>query len=495
MAKLFGTDGIRAKAGSWPLTSSFVLRLGQIAGLSINNGKSSTVVIGRDTRRSGIVLQNAIVTGFLDAGANVIDLGVLPTPAVSWAVRQLEADAGIVISASHNPADENGIKFFGRGGQKLSESLEGQIESLLVEPDYIPPIASIPGRLFRGDFLQELYIRDLAGEHPGAISKKLKLLVDCANGAASFLASDVFTRYGAEVISINSMPDGENINRRAGSEFVRRHVDEFSGLIKSFGADFGIAFDGDADRVVFVDERGHLVDGDHVLGILARYFDDKNRLLKRSVVTTVMRNNGLKAYLSDRNLEIYETPVGDKYVTEQLTNLAENMPVNSALVGLGGEQSGHVILLDSKHMTGDGMRTALYVLDAYCESSLRTLAELAESVGKTPQVVASAFVGHGNKLSSEEISLLSSNLHTKYPDIERSNLRYSGTEPLFRVMLEGNHAIDIRELAAIARDLCKRAQEVAQCEGHIDILNSTHGGVIHLDQTTQNMEPTTVNDL
>jgi len=486
MDKLFGTDGIRAKSGTWPLTPSFVLRLGQIAGTAMSNGGVSTFVIGRDTRASSIVIQSAIVTGLIDAGAHVVDLGIMPTPAISWAVRQLKADAGIVISASHNPADENGIKFFGRGGQKFPEKMESKIETLLLDSSYIPSSFSVPGRLFDGNSLHELYVRDLVNEHESFKSKNIKLVIDCANGAASYLAADIFTRCGVDVIVINSTPNGLNINKNAGSEFVRRNVEGFSNLIKDFGANFGIAFDGDADRAILVDEKGRLVDGDHILGILAAYLDDAGSLLKKSVVTTVMRNNGLKEYLTKKNIEVYETPVGDKYITEQLSFLMKDAPDGGRFIGLGGEQSGHVVLLDTNHMTGDGIRTALYVLDAYCKSDANCLAELSENIGKTPQVVASAYVGNGAKLTSEQIEVLSGELKVKYPDIQRSNLRYSGTEPLFRVMLEGAHSLDIQSLASVAHELCKHAQKVAQCYGAIDILNSTYGGVIRLNYNSKN---------
>lgn len=481
MEKLFGTDGIRAKSGRWPLTPDFVLRLGQIAGIVMSDDNVNTVVIGRDTRASSIVIQSAIMAGLLDAGVHVIDLGVMPTPAISWAVRQLKADAGVVISASHNPADENGIKFFGKGGKKFPEKLETEIETMLLDSSFTPPSHATPGRLFDGSSLHENYIRDLVNEHAGFSVRNIKLVVDCANGAASHLAADIFTRCGVEAVSINSTPNGLNINKNAGSEFVRRNVDKFTDLIKGFNADFGVAFDGDADRVIFVDEMGRLVDGDHVLGILARHLDDDNKLLKRSVVTTVMRNNGLKNYLVERQIEVYETPVGDKYVTEQLSNLMKDIPEDSQVVGLGGEQSGHIILLDARHVTGDGIRTALHVLDAFCKSGAASLAELSENIGKTPQVVASAYVGGGPRLTSAQVEALINELKEKHPAIQRSNLRYSGTEPLFRVMLEGARTLSIQDLAVIAHGLCKQAQATAQCEGSIDILNSTYGGVVRLD--------------
>lgn len=483
MSKLFGTDGIRAKWGTWPLTLDFISRLGQIAGQVICKAQGSTIVIGRDTRSSSIVIQSAIVAGLLDSGTHVIDLGILPTPAVSWAVRQLNAEAGIVVSASHNPADENGIKFFGNGGQKFPERLEIEIENLHLNTQYNPTSSPTPGILLDGSSLHELYVRNLINEHHSPSAKKLLVLADCANGASSYLAADILSRYGVEVISINSTPNGVNINKNAGSEFVRRNVDQFATLVKSFGANIGISFDGDADRVVFVDEKGRLVDGDHMLGILAKYFDDQGILLKRSVVTTVMRNNGLKVFLENNKIEVYETPVGDKHVTEQLVHLARNNMEDNQTIGLGGEQSGHVVLYDLNHMTGDGIRTALYVLDAYFTSGARSLAELADNVGKTPQVVASAYTGNGPKLTQEQIRDLELELRETHPDILRSNLRYSGTEPLFRVMLEGSHHIDIKSLATIAHNVCKKIQAVAKCTGSIDILNSTHGGVINIDHS------------
>lgn len=483
MSKLFGTDGIRSEWGTWPLTLDFVSRLGQIAGQAICKGQGSTVIIGRDTRSSSIVIQSAIVAGLLDSGAHVLDLGIIPTPAVSWVVRQINAEAGIVISASHNPANENGIKFFGNGGQKFPEKLEIEIENLLLNTKYNPVSSPTQGILLDGNSFKELYMRDLNNEHHSPLSKNLIVVVDCANGASSYLAVDVLSRYGVEVISINSTPNGVNINKNAGSEFVRRNVDRFAALIKSFGANIGISFDGDADRVVFVDEKGRLVDGDHMLGILAKYFDDQGILLKRSVVTTVMRNNGLKDFLDNSKIVVYETPVGDKHVSEQLANLAGNNMEDNQTIGLGGEQSGHVVLYDANHMTGDGIRTALYILDAYFCAGARSLAELADDIGKTPQVVASAYIGNGPKLTHEQIRELDRELRETYPDILRSNLRYSGTEPLFRIMLEGSRHIKIESLASIAYKICRKIQAVAQCAGSIDILNATHGGVINIDQS------------
>jgi phosphoglucosamine mutase len=461
-----------------------MLRLGRAAGAVIRGERrEATIVIGRDTRQSSAMLQEALNAGLMTSGVHVVDLGVVPTPGVAWLVRFLEADAGVVISASHNPADQNGIKFFHQTGRKLSESLEQQIELLIEQNiDEVQNFSVHPslGHVHQGEIFQEMYIRDLLKEHPGLALDRVKLVMDCANGSASFIAPEVFSRLGAEVVSIHSSPNGLNINVDAGSEHVRRSMVEMKLLIEHHQARIGLAFDGDADRVVFVDENGSLIDGDHMLGMLSHYFDRRGELLARSVVTTVMRNSGLKKRLAESGIGMYETPVGDRYVADKIFELRDADPVDGR-IGLGGEQAGHILIVDRDHPTGDGIRTALYVIRAFLESGAGSLAEFADEVGKTPQIIASAHVGSGPRMSRQELDDLEAKTMA-IPGIIRANLRYSGTEPLLRAMLESDGSIGEEGLAWIALEICRRGQERAGGPiTKVDILNVTCGGVIDLE--------------
>lgn len=483
MPKWFGTDGIRGTVGEWPMTPEFVLRLGRAAGQMIRGERrEATVVIGRDTRQSCAMLQEALDAGLMASGVHVIDLGVVPTPGVAWLVGYLQADAGVVISASHNPADQNGIKFFHSSGRKLPEEQENQIEELIDQmndsQDQYKVYATI-GHVHNGEIFQELYIRELLAEHPSLNLDGMRLVMDCANGSSSWIAPEVFSRLGAEVIAIHASPNGLNINKEAGSEHVRRSLKEMNLLIEHHQARFGLAFDGDADRVVLVDERGSLIDGDHMLGMLSRYFDERGMLLGRSVVTTVMRNSGLKSRLESAGIKMFETPVGDKYVTDRIFELRMEEPLDEK-VGLGGEQAGHILIVDRGHPTGDGIRTALFVLRAFLESGRDSLASFALDVGKTPQIIASAQVGRGPRFSREQLDEIEAST-LELAGIIRVNLRYSGTEPLLRVMLESDETLNEEMLGQIALDLCRKAQELSGSPGaHVDLLNATRGGVISI---------------
>lgn len=482
--KYFGTDGIRGTVGEWPLVPEFFLKLGQATGKVLKSRNDSTIIIGRDTRQSCIMLQNALCAGLLSSGISVYDVGVIPTSAISWLVSNIggeAVEAGVVISASHNPVQENGIKFFDSFGKKLAENTEAEIENLILDDQFQPKLEKNLGRYVDGHSFQELYIQDLIKEHPSDFLSGLTIVVDCAHGAASFVAPDIFQRAGANVIAINASPTGLNINFNAGSEHVRRSPEKFSELFRQNQADFGLAFDGDADRVVFVDDEGTLIDGDHMLGFLSRYLDQQGILLERSIVTTSMRNEGLKQFVESKNLTLYETPVGDKYVVDKLMQLWERN-TDEDKIGLGGEQAGHIILLDKEHIAGDGIRTALFVLSAYLKSQNTSLAKFAAGVGKTPQIIASAFVGNGDRFSKQELKVMETEMFEKHPGLVRVNLRYSGTEPLFRIMLESNNSYNVEELASIAIKISREAQQLAkQLNGFIDILNCTRGGTITVD--------------
>lgn len=477
--RLFGTDGIRGSVGQHPLVPDFVLRLGlATAAVLARSAPRPSVVVGRDTRHSGQMLQNALVAGLLAGGTTVVDAGIITTPGVAYLVRKLGTEMGAVISASHNPVDENGIKLFDAHGFKLPVAVEEEIEALASGGQQLP--FSRPfGRCIESNGMRELYLEDLTGEHRDLRLDPLTLVVDCANGAASWLAPECFGRLGARIIPVHASPTGLNINDRAGSEHIRRHPQGLGQLVQQFSADLGLAFDGDADRVVFVDERGGLVDGDHLLGILADYLHKRQRLAAQTIVATSMRNTGLLNYTRAAGLGLAEVKVGDKYVVEKLVDLAQRDP-RPAAVALGGEQAGHVVLLDQQHNTGDGIRTALYVLRAYLDCGATSLAELAGCVRKLPQVIASAAVSSKPPLANmKDLQALEREMRESLPGLLRMELRYSGTEPLIRLMMEADERHSEGELAARARAICRTVQEASgTVDGGIEILNCTQGGVL-----------------
>lgn len=478
----FGTDGVRGHVGEHPLTPEFVLKLGYAAGQVLSRAAQHPVfVIGRDTRQSGAMLQSALTGGLLASGAAVVDLGVITTPGVAFAVQQMKAAAGVVISASHNPVNENGIKFFNAQALKLDEALELEIETLLEQPmDLKASQAAQFGRCIDGTALREQYVRSLVDEHPDLSLEGFKLVLDCANGAASWYAPEVFSRLGAEVVVIHASPTGANINEGAGSEHVRRYPQDIQVLMQRYGANFGIIFDGDADRVIFVDENGDLVDGDHMLAILADYLKTKDQLLGQTVVSTSMRNGALVNYFAGRQIRFIETPVGDKYVMAELLNLM-GKEHKTKQIGLGGEQSGHIILMDEAHATGDGLRSAIYVIRAFIASGRATLAELAESIHKYPQVIASAVVAEKLDLDDlAQIRELKDGMQAALPGLTRLNLRYSGTEPKVRLMLEADNRHTESELAKHAFELCAAVQESTGTPlgSFLEVLNVTRGGLV-----------------
>jgi phosphoglucosamine mutase len=480
--KYFGTDGVRGYVGQHPLEPEFVSRLGYAAGVVLSRQASHpTFVIGRDTRQSGEMLQSALTTGLLASGATVIDLGVITTPGVAFMVKKMSAEAGVVISASHNPVDENGIKIFDENALKLDDRIELEIESMLDAPIDLRGVqAHQYGRRIDGADMRELYADHLVDEHQDLTLRGLKLVLDCANGAASWYAPEVFSRLGAEVVAIHASPTGTNINKEAGSEHVRQHPEDLSALIRKYHANFGVVFDGDADRVIFVDEAGNLVDGDHMLAILGDYFHAQGRLLGNTVVSTTMRNGALVNYFAERGIKFIETPVGDKYVMGELRNLLLNNDQGSP-IGLGGEQSGHIILMDQAHTTGDGLRSAIYLIRAYLASGRQTLAELAESIHKYPQVIASANVAE--KIDLDQLApvvALREALKVDLPGLTRINLRYSGTEPKVRLMLEADTRHSEAELAEKAFTLCEAVQKATNTPSGslLEVLNVTRGGLI-----------------
>ncbi|MEY3347258.1 MAG: hypothetical protein RIR40_983 [Actinomycetota bacterium] len=415
---LFGTDGVRGVAGV-DLTEKLAHDLAVAAAHVLTDigefaGHKPKAIIGQDSRESGSYLEKAIATGLANSGIDVYQVGVLPTPAVSYLVTEMGADLGVMISASHNPASDNGIKFFARDGRKLADSVEAQIEAQLAiawQPN------TEPGQIINDASAREKYISHLLKTISSNFSG-LKIVVDCANGAASFVAPEVLRRAGAEVISIFDQPNGKNINENCGST----HLENLIAKVKSEGADIGIAHDGDADRVLAIDHQGNVIDGDYVLGILA----DHTALPTKQIVGTVMTNLGLIRALEKKGIGFVATAVGDRYVLEEM--LANGHT-------LGGEQSGHIIMRKFA-ITGDGILTALHLISEMVQRK-KSLAELASFMVRYPQVlinvkgVAKDKLA-GNQVVQNEISRIESELGNS----GRVLLRASGTEPVIRVMIE-----------------------------------------------------------
>jgi phosphoglucosamine mutase len=415
---LFGTDGVRGVAGV-DLTSELAHDLAFAAAHVLTDlgefaGHKPKAVIAQDSRESGAYLEEAIAKGLSESGVDVIRVGVLPTPAVSFLVTELKADLGVMISASHNPATDNGIKFFARDGKKLADSVEAQVEAQLGKA--WQPNGN-RGEIRFDEGARESYIRYLLGTIHTDF-KGLKIVVDCANGAASFVAPEVLRRAGAEVIAISDKPNGKNINENCGST----HLENLIAKVKSESADLGIAHDGDADRVLAIDHEGNIVDGDYILGILASHTD----LPTKKIVGTVMTNLGLIRALEKRGIGFEATPVGDRYVLEKM--LAEGHM-------LGGEQSGHVIMRKFA-ITGDGILTALHLVSEVAQSK-KSLKELASFMERYPQVLINVKGVDKSRLNSNSvIKKRITEIESELGSSGRVLLRASGTEPVIRVMIE-----------------------------------------------------------
>lgn len=434
---LFGTDGVRGVAGV-DLTEKLAHDLAVAAAHVLTDigefaGHKPKAIIGQDSRESGSYLEKAIATGLANSGIDVYQVGVLPTPAVSYLVTEMGADLGVMISASHNPASDNGIKFFARDGRKLADSVEAQIEAQLAKA-WQPNTE--PGQIINDASAREKYISHLLQTISSNFSG-LKIVVDCANGAASFVAPEVLRRAGAEVISIFDQPNGKNINENCGST----HLENLISKVKSEGADIGIAHDGDADRVLAIDHQGNVIDGDYVLGILA----DHTELPTKQVVGTVMTNLGLIRALEKKGIGFVATAVGDRYVLEEM--LANGHT-------LGGEQSGHIIMRKFA-ITGDGILTALHLISEMVQRK-KSLAELASFMVRYPQVlinvkgVAKDKLA-GNQVVQNEISRIESELGNS----GRVLLRASGTEPVIRVMIEAESNEKAEQFAQSLAQLVK----------------------------------------
>ena len=434
---LFGTDGVRGVAGV-DLTADLAFNLSTaaasvLADLGEFAGHRPTAIVGQDSRASGQYLEEAICRGLSSAGIDVYRVGILPTPAISFLVQDRGADLGVMISASHNPASDNGIKFFDRTGSKLADQIEAKIESVLGQ---IVSSSNGAGSVIEDLGAKESYIQNLLKSLNGNLTG-IKVVVDCANGAASFVAPELLERAGAEVIAISASPDGLNINDNCGST----HLENLIARVRSEGADIGIAHDGDADRVLAIDDKGSVIDGDFILGILAQDME----LPTKTVVGTVMTNLGLIKALEEKGIKFIATAVGDRYVLEEMLAGGHT---------LGGEQSGHIIM--SKYAnTGDGLLTALQLISKLKRSG-KSASELASFMKRYPQVLINVSGVAKEKLSSNQvIAKAVSDVQQRLKNKGRVLLRASGTEAIIRVMIEAQELSLAQELASELATLVK----------------------------------------
>jgi phosphoglucosamine mutase len=448
MKKLFGTDGVRGVANVYPMTTEMAMQIGRAAAHIFKkdgDARRHRIVIGKDTRLSGYMIENALAAGICSMGVDVLLVGPLPTPGIANITSSMRADAGVVISASHNPFQDNGIKFFSREGVKLPDAAEIAIEELIFSKkvDSLRPIATEVGKAYRIDDAAGRYVVFLKSTFPSELDLEgMKIALDCANGAAYKVAPAVFEELGAEVIPIAVEPNGSNINAGCGS----LHPEVVSEAVRKHGADLGIALDGDADRVIFVDEFGKEVDGDHIMAICAVDLLKKRKLRKNTLVSTVMSNMGLDIAIRNAGGKIVKTAVGDRYVVEEMMRGGYNF---------GGEQSGHLIFLDY-NTTGDGIQSALQVL-AIMQRRGKTLSELAGVMTSLPQVLVNVRVRKKRDVRGiPEIASLLDGIEAKMKDEGRILVRYSGTEPLLRIMLEGRDKGEISGWAGEIAELVRR---------------------------------------
>ena len=445
--RLFGTDGIRGTANTDPMTAEMALRLGQAAGVLFTRGSHRhRVVIGKDTRLSGYMLEPALVAGFIGAGMDVTLVGPLPTPAIAMLTRSLRADLGVMISASHNPFEDNGIKLFGPDGYKLSDGTEDEIEALM--GNGVSGHLAAPGKLGRASRLTDAagrYIESVKASFPrGLRLDGLRIVVDCAHGAAYRVAPKVLWELGADVISVGVDPDGFNINRECGSTVPTT----LCAAVRQHNAHLGVALDGDADRLILCDETGAVVDGDQVLALIARSWGEAGRLTGGGVVATVMSNLGLERFLDAQGLSLHRTRVGDRYVVERMRAGGFNV---------GGEQSGHMILADYA-TTGDGLLAALQVAAVLVEDG-RPASEVMRVFKPLPQLLRSVRVRGSLALAAAPVRAAIAAAERRLGSNGRVLIRESGTEPVVRVMAEGEDADLVH---ALVGDICAELQRVAE---------------------------------
>lgn len=424
MSSLFGTDGVRGKANSYPMTADMALRLGAAAGRYFRQDRSAQhrVVIGKDTRLSGYMLENALTAGLTSTGMNVLLLGPIPTPAVGMLTHSMRADLGVMISASHNPAHDNGIKFFGPDGYKLSDEAEAEI-SALVERGVEPAAAENIGRAKRIEDGLGRYVEYAKTTFPDGLRLDgLKVVIDCANGAAYKVAPEVLWELGAEVIPVGVSPNGRNINDKCGSTHTATAAEQ----VVAHGADIGICLDGDADRVLILDETGTLADGDQLMALFAARWADEGRLHGPALVATVMSNLGLERFLAERAIVLHRTPVGDRHVVEAM---------RKGKLNLGGEQSGHIVMTDYA-TTGDGLIASLQFL-AEMVLTGRKASELMQNFEPVPQKLVNVRFAAGQlPLDDASVQAAIATAETELQGSGRLLIRKSGTEPLIRVMAE-----------------------------------------------------------
>jgi len=437
MRKLFGTDGVRGVANLEPMTSETAMQLGRAAAhLFMRRAGRHQIVIGKDTRVSGYMLESALTSGICSMGVDVLLVGPMPTPAIAFLTRSLRADAGVMISASHNPYQDNGIKFFSNEGLKLPDDMEARIEQLIVSNEiaHLRPTADAIGKAYRIDDAAGRYIEFVKQLLPKNLDfQGIKLVVDCANGAAYSVAPMVLRELGAKVEVIGNKPDGMNINAGCGAV----HPESLRQAVLQHGADIGVALDGDADRAIFICEQGTVIDGDHIMAALSLDLHRNGSLAKQTVVGTVMSNFGLEKAMAHAGITLVRTAVGDRYLLERM--LADGY-------NFGGEQSGHFIFLDH-NTTGDGLISALQVL-SLMKRTQQPLSKLAKAMTAVPQVLLNVKVSKKPDLDSmPDLQRAIGESERKLNGNGRVVVRYSGTEPLLRIMIEGEHDGFIRQEA------------------------------------------------
>jgi phosphoglucosamine mutase len=442
--KFFGTDGIRGRTNAGVMTAATAMKVGQAAGTYFQRGAHRhRVVIGKDTRLSGYMLENAMVAGFTSVGMDVVLLGPMPTPAIALLTREMRADVGVMISASHNPFEDNGIKLFGPDGFKLSDEAELCIEAML--EDELPLAdAEAVGRARRIEDARGRYIHAVKASLPHDVRLDgLRIVLDCANGAAYQVAPSVLWELGAEVIAIGVEPNGKNINQGVGST----HLEAIKAKVREVRADVGIALDGDADRLIVVDEKSQTVDGDQIMALIGSRLAEQGQLRGGGVVATVMSNLGLERYLNGRGLDLVRTAVGDRHVLERMRSGGYNV---------GGEQSGHMILTDHS-TTGDGTIAALQVLAAIVASG-KPASETLHLFDPVPQLLRNVRFAGGKPLEHDAVKAVIAEAETELAGKGRLVIRPSGTEPVIRVMAEGD---DAKQVAEVVERICAAVRKAA----------------------------------
>lgn len=446
MGKLFGTDGIRGVANIFPMTPEMVLSIGKATAHVFKEEcgeEKPKFVIGKDTRLSGYMIENALASGIVSVGADVLLVGPIPTPAIAYLTKSLNAVAGIVLSASHNPAEDNGIKIFSENGHKLSDNVEDEIEKYVlsgkIKTEHIK--GDLIGKAHRVDDAKERYIEFAKASVASMSMKGLRVILDCANGAAYNTAPHILSELGAEVVVLNDRPDGLNINLDCGA----LHPDKMMEIVKKEKAHIGIALDGDADRVIVCDEKGRSVDGDHIIAICAINMKEKGALRKNSVVVTIMANKGFDIAMAKERIKVVKTKVGDRYVVDEMRKKG---------YVLGGEQSGHIIF-SNYATTGDGMISALQLLRIMKERREK-LSKLAECMTSLPQVLVNVDVKEKKDISKLKVNKNIKDAESKLGGKGRVLVRYSGTQNLCRIMIEGENK---REIQKIANDIAKTVKK------------------------------------